>query len=210
MIRKYFCRDRNGRDLFFMSIHDWGTESPYYLDTSLRVDLDEVPGIKELVAGICKRNQPERDRIQLIERLFARLRSIPGIQTKYLPEYLLDKQGAFNEVYMRILSEVIAKQQFLDYSAFSDQIRAFYFGRVKEAFPALLAEGKLKPVTQPAFVKLLSDHLDLQEQYVNHMSANMEFYYYAEFNDHKEDESLEGFLMVSEGELAFFFVRQIQ
>ena len=209
MVHRYFCKDNGGRDLFFVALHDFGVEGDYFLDTSLGIDLDTEPDIKPLISEICRRDLVEEVRFSLINDLFLHLQAIPRIQSKFLPDYALDSQGRFNGSYLQILSEVVIQQNFSDYSAFSAQIRGFYFERMREAIPLLMAEGKLSLLNQAAFLDLLPNNACLQELYVEHFAEQMEFYSYQDVEESPGHRTWECFLMMNAGELAFFFIRNI-
>jgi len=210
MITKYYCRDDKGRDLFFVSLHVFGPDEPYFLDTSLGIDVKSLPGIHEMVEAICRKEYSDESRITLINTLFAHLQVIPGIEAKFLPDYALDKHGRFNEPYLRILHQVISEVEFPDYTPFAENYNAFYFERIKPQFAQLLVEGKLTRMPQKQFVELLPMNPKLQELFVEYLAVNMAFYTFSEWSESAPKEYWGCYLMVSENELAFLFARQIQ
>src|SRR5436190_23760881 len=104
---RYFCIDNHNQDLFFISLDSYDEISDYIFCTSLDFDLESVDGISELIEELCLRITTDERRALLIQILFKSIQAIPGIEKKYLPTFLLDKQGKYMEHYLGVLREIL-------------------------------------------------------------------------------------------------------
>lgn len=206
--QRYFCTDENNRDLFFVALDSYDVESDYIFICSLDYDIEKIKGIPELVQELCLKRTTLERRTSLLQSLFKIIQTIPGIERKYFPTFLLDREGKFMENYLGTLRDILTVKVFPDYSAFSFEYNPVYFGFFLNVFSDLKSLGKLKDISQEVFVGLLPHNFVLQLLYVEHLSSSMEFFLYEERDGNEE--YMDFYCLVSQGDLAFFFILRTQ
>lgn len=106
MKTRIFCKDKAGRDLFFIDLYDIPELNKLWLRFSTGKKWILSPETERLINCIEERLVPESLRQEFIQRLLDTIQRIPDIEQVYFPDSLISKDGSYSEVYHNQLEEI--------------------------------------------------------------------------------------------------------
>lgn len=106
MKQRIFCKDKQGRDLFYMDIYDYPELNSIWLSFSMGRKCILTSETERLMRIIEERLIPQELRAEFIQRLFKVIQVIPHIEQVYLPESVLTKEGIYSDAIYNTLEEV--------------------------------------------------------------------------------------------------------
>ena len=155
---RFFCKDKNGKDLFYLELYfDYEMEC---IQWSFSFDINQFfpPTIEELINQIIVINIAPERRHALVGKLFRILKSLPGIETQYFPENLLDKNGLYMEYYLETLNDMLRTKDFPDFTLFSDGSNTFFFYFLISIIKEVIKDKSYTIVEKNEFEKLIKNN----------------------------------------------------
>ncbi len=202
---RYYCRNADGRDLFFIDLVIDDELFWMYMNSSLNYNFTDNDTFKEMQIKITDFHLSESLRSNLIEQLFNFIKSIPGIEKFYFgPEYL-DKGGKHVPEYSAVIENLLQHKDFPDYTVFSKNINSFYFDYSLLFLCEISVKETVKPIDKINFENLIKNDIILSQEYVEWLSDKSEFFHVFLFDQKTQYDC---FVMMEEKEIKLFFVRQ--
>lgn len=174
---RYYCTDRGGKDLFYISLDDFDRLPELNISSSLGIDLAEIPSTGDLLAQIRNKYLDYGIRVYRILELFARIQEYPGIENHYFPEFTLAINGRYLEFYEQIGREIL-NQEIPDYTPLSDNSHPFHFQNIKQVFSEFKRQKNLTRVEQSHFEEILTESPALVIYYLEFYNVPQEFYHF--------------------------------
>ncbi len=106
MKQRIFCKNNQGRDLFYVDIYDYPELNSIWLSFSMGRKCILNRETERLMRIIEERLVPQELRLVFIQRLFKAVQDIPHIEQIYLPESILTRDGQFCEETYNTLEDI--------------------------------------------------------------------------------------------------------
>ncbi len=203
---RYFFQDELGRDAFFIHIeYEMGTDYGH-MWTSLIVDLNKYFPYDEIELNIVNTIKNTTHHMEYVVELAQYIKNEKSLHSLFLPECFLNKDGKFSEVNAITIANILDENVgFADYTLFSEKFNPIHFIDFKVSLLAIQIQNRFIEVDIEHWLELISDHTDLQMEYVEHYSEDNAFYYYQ-----KEDTSgcpCDYYMLFDSGEVKLFFIK---
>lgn len=203
-MRLYFYNE-SGRALFYLQVEHVELLDEYQLTYSLCLKLELLPDYQETCKSVLSKNIDWRERTALLNGLGNKITDDSAFEKYFFPDFMLDSYGRFNESYTAVLEHSIDWPDLPDYSLYSDSCNPVLFQAGKYHFYSDVLPDPLY-ASKEHFLELIAEHTQLQNQYVEHLGPNNEFYVSSLLNS--EGVPYDIYYMVDANELKFFFTRK--
>lgn len=201
-LKKYFARTCYGQDLFYIAIEDIGDEDNYFFSSSVEDKIFEEPELKKLIKIIINKVLKESTRKHFIDKLFEKIKIVPGIEKYYFKKHLLDKYGRFSESLAETYKAIIYNYNLKVNVVYSPHRNSEVFEELKTSFQKS-EKGINGIVTDKDLFESCLVNDDLKFGYVEIFSNDMEYYFQQESS---EEELFEYYYIVMNEELLFLFL----
>lgn len=174
---RYYCTNRDGKDLFYISLDDFDQLPELNISSSLGIDLAEIPSSGDLLTQIRNKHLDYGIRIYKILELFTRIQKYPGIENHYFPEFTLATNGRYLEFYEQIGREIL-NQEIPDYTPLSENSHPFHFQKIKQVISEVKRQKRLNKLKQCHFEELLPESPALVLYYLDFYNLTQEFFHF--------------------------------
>jgi hypothetical protein len=202
MKQRIFCKDKNGRDLFYMDIYDYMELNSIWLTFSMGRKCVLNQETERLMRIIEERLVPQELREEFIQRLFRAIQNIPDIEQVYLPTSLLTKEGKYSEETYNTLEDIYKDympENFEPLTPFSgypfDDICGHLFLKSKDEDVQQLTETEFSKITVHS-KRLNSVYRFEQKPGCTYFNATLK----------SASESIEFYWMICEGRTSLIFL----
>jgi len=174
--QRYFCRNKHGRDLFYLEVmyeEEWDCK---LFETSLKYPIQDDPVISKQINRLVNSSLEENEQLKIINDLFFQIQLLPGIEAYYFPAELLNQHGQYIEYYHSVLNYLLHNKEFPDYSVFTSKINAFYFEYAAPYINKEILKKTYKLIDKKLFELQLKNSLELGSEYVRLYNQASVFY----------------------------------
>ncbi len=202
----FLYKGESGVDAFFIRLEYEPELNEYFLSTSFIVDLNKYFNYDSMVGDVtCLQRKDEMlSKINLIAK---KILEIPQLKQFYLPDFLLNKDGAFSvETALTFLELMDSKVSFPDYTLFSQRSNPIYFYEFRMALITSVVNSEPGEIPRSRWHELIANSDELQQEYVEYFSDSNQFNY-AQGKD-RFGNAVDYFMLFERNELKFFFTRK--
>jgi hypothetical protein len=202
---RYFCR-LNDRDIFYVDFVLNPSMPIAFIEVSLGFNIRRYTVAANLMESIEATGVLQERRVGLISLLFLFIKTIDGISSFYLKNYLLDLNGKYMDYYYKTLVCIIDDEYkiFPDYSPFSNTSNFLLF---KAGKSILQEEINLKAhiyLLRNNFEKIIAGKTSLQFEYVTYYNSRNNFLYLQRNNN---GVLYDVYIMTIKWQIKLFFIR---
>jgi len=175
MNKRYFCRDKKGKDHFFIELLDEPILNSMWLRFSFEPQFILTPEMHTLIRCIEERLVQEPLRLKFVERLFDTIQKVPGIEQLYFKESVLDSNGSLldeNYLIQRDIASEFDPQIFKPYSD-SD---GFLFDYLAPYLFFASQRPEANTISRELFVEQINQSKDLQNSYATLVDSTAKYF----------------------------------
>lgn len=200
---RFFCKNKHGRDLFYLDIVFIEGTDLIFVEHSLKCNISNYMQAKMLMDKIMLNHITEHERQGIITELFDFIKTIPGIEEFYFQNEVLNSDGNFLEYYASTIESLIEEKYFPDFTPFSCSCNSIYFDAFKRILANELNAKLLTPITREHFEELIINRKALQLEYIEYYSHDAQF-----FSLRKEYNQMfhEVYILTNKKQIILFFI----
>lgn len=175
-MQRYFCRNKHGRDLFYIELMHEAEWDCTLFETSLKYPIQDDPEISKQINRLVSSSTKKNEELKIINNLFFQIQLLPGIEAYYFPPELLNQQGRYIEYYHSVLNDLLQNKEFPDYSVFTAKINTFYFEYAAPYMNKEILKKTYKLLNKKLFELRIKNSLELGSEYVRLYNQAAVFY----------------------------------
>lgn len=203
---RYYCKDADGRDLFFVELFmEEGLESINF-NSSLFYNILQHRNIEKIVNQLTDENLDVSKRYDIVNLLFKKIQSIPGIGDYYFGSKSLNKEGQYIPEYVNFLQNFIQNNEFPDVAVFSRNINGYHFEYCLPLLQDKINKGGSKKTDKSACEDIIKLDVTLSNEYVEWYSNELN--YFNEVLDYGQSK-YDCFLITQKLQIKLFFIRKV-
>jgi hypothetical protein len=205
MKKRIFCTNKNGRDLFYMDVHDYPELNSIWLQFSMgRMSISNTD-TERLMRCIEERLVPDELRNEFIKYLFEAIKKIPDVEQVFIPESLLTKDGKYSESTYNALEEIYKDYIPENFEPLT-QMSGYPFDDICGHLYLKAKDENVQQLTQEEFAKVTSHSERLSSVYFQ-LENSQNKYFNTTIKSNKTE--IEVFWMVSINKTVLIFMVQI-
>lgn len=174
--RRYFCKNENGRDLFYLDFVFVAGTDLIFIEHSLKYNISNHQPAKILLDKLIQNNIAEVERRGFITLLCDFIKTIPGIEEYYFQDEVLSLNGKYLEDNYSTIEWLIEKKYLPDFTPFTATCNSIFFDAFRGILTTELNSNHLTSISREHFEELIINNEKLQLEYVENYSPNTQFF----------------------------------